>query len=342
MAQSLNAFCLPWHIEKSPAARFLLAEPMRDFARVDFTGWDGTEPLPRPDSSNHSPVVFFQLPPPAGWHCAEDVSTTWIPMWDSCHYQPESWWRALPRRLKIVALCDAVAERAQTAGLQCLRLKYYPDPQQWPAASWDHGRTLFYWNRTGLMSAAFLGRLARALRVSKIIFRGLSDPGIDARLHYELGTSLNGIPVESMSAQWDQADYVRCVSRANIFVAPRVHEGVGLAFLEAMARGCAVLAFDAPAMNHYIRHGQNGILLSPTPAPWFAQALKRIPLGRRFGWTRYFEERPRHPLRGRPDVHSFASIDFKAMGASAREECGRGHQAWRNQWGAYAHFLLTA
>lgn len=341
MAQSLNAFCLPWHIEKSPAARLLLSEPMRDFARVDFAGWNGSSPLPQAHLSNHSPVVFFQLPPPQGWQSPAGIPTAWIPMWDSCHYQPESWWRAMPRSLKVVALCDAVAARAQAAGLRCLKLTYYPDPGQWPAASWSHGRILFYWNRTGLMSAAFLGRLARSLQVSKIVFRGMSDPGIDARLHYELPESLNGIPVESMANQWDQALYERCASQANIFVAPRVHEGVGLAFLEAMARGCAVFALNAPSMNDYIRNGQNGVLLSPASTPWIRRTLARIPLGRRFGWTRFFEARPRHPLDGRLDRRPFSTIDLKALGAAARQDCVKGHQAWRSQWRDYANFLLN-
>ena len=50
------------------------------------------------------------------------------------------------------------------------------------------------------------------------------------------------------------------MEQCNIFIAPRKFEGVGVSFLEAMARGIVVIAPDNPTMNEYIEHNKNGYL----------------------------------------------------------------------------------
>ncbi len=58
------------------------------------------------------------------------------------------------------------------------------------------------------------------------------------------------------------------VSACNVYIAPRLFEGIGFSFLEAMSMGKAVIAADHPTMNEYIIHGVNGYLFSEhAPAP---------------------------------------------------------------------------
>jgi glycosyltransferase involved in cell wall biosynthesis len=55
----------------------------------------------------------------------------------------------------------------------------------------------------------------------------------------------------------------------NVFVAPRRFEGIGLSFLEAMARGQVVIAENNATMNEYIVHDVNGLLYEPDrPGLW--------------------------------------------------------------------------
>jgi hypothetical protein len=66
-------------------------------------------------------------------------------------------------------------------------------------------------------------------------------------------------------------EYFDLVNGCGIFVAPRTKEGIGLSFLEAMARGACVVAYDSPTMSEYIVHGVTGWLFSessssPLPA----------------------------------------------------------------------------
>jgi glycosyltransferase involved in cell wall biosynthesis len=50
------------------------------------------------------------------------------------------------------------------------------------------------------------------------------------------------------------------LKKSNIYLAPRKIEGIGLSFLEAMAIGMVVVAYDNGTMNEYIKHDYNGYL----------------------------------------------------------------------------------
>ena len=52
------------------------------------------------------------------------------------------------------------------------------------------------------------------------------------------------------------------LASANVFIAPRQAEGIGHAFLEAMAEGMVIVSNDAPTHSEYISHGLNGLLFS--------------------------------------------------------------------------------
>ena len=72
------------------------------------------------------------------------------------------------------------------------------------------------------------------------------------------------------TSEWFQSksDYEAALENALVFFAPRPVEGIGFSFLEAMARGCCVVASDSPTMNEYITHGETGLLYNPrAPIP---------------------------------------------------------------------------
>jgi hypothetical protein len=65
----------------------------------------------------------------------------------------------------------------------------------------------------------------------------------------------------------NKGEYKALLARANVFIAPRVSEGIGMALLEAMAQGMLVLAHDAPTNNEYISSWLNGILFNKDVKP---------------------------------------------------------------------------
>ena len=57
-------------------------------------------------------------------------------------------------------------------------------------------------------------------------------------------------------------EYADLLGSCGLFAAPRRKEGIGLSFLDAMARGAFVLGYDSPTMNEYIRHAETGWLFN--------------------------------------------------------------------------------
>ena len=64
-------------------------------------------------------------------------------------------------------------------------------------------------------------------------------------------------------------------SRSDVFALPSTGEGFGLVFLEAMAFGKAIVGADAGGIPDVVRHGREGLLVSPTVEA-VSSALRRL------------------------------------------------------------------
>lgn len=62
----------------------------------------------------------------------------------------------------------------------------------------------------------------------------------------------------------------------DVFVMPSLQEGLGLALMEAMAQGLAVVGSAVGGIKTLIRDGQNGLLVMPADPVSLAEAIKRL------------------------------------------------------------------
>jgi hypothetical protein len=344
MIPTVTAYCFAWHVTTSPAFRHLLAEPLAPFLDVEFVATsdlmkDTDEPLP-----TTQPVIFCQRHPFPAWLADDRARIVWIPMWDNERGLSQSWWDALPKNLRIVAFSDAVAERAQAAGLPTLHLRYAQDPAAFPAVDWQAGRTLMYWNRTGLVSPRAIRRLCELFDVRQVLFRGTLDPYFPRSAAYRLPRRIGSVAVETFSDFVSYQDYLALLARTQIYVAPRASEGVGMAFLEAMASGCAVLAADAPTMNERINHTHTGILL---PFDHEAHEInQRLRIFRRQRLVKRWRRRLfgpwfRHPItEAEIDLACLQPLNLEALGRAARQSLATEHDTWKSRLAEYAQFIL--
>ena len=95
------------------------------------------------------------------------------------------------------------------------------------------------------------------------------------------------------------------MNECNIFIAPRYFEGIGWSFIEAMTKGMAVVAFNQPTMNEYIKNGVNGYLI---------------------------DEKKTETIRFK---------DFFEIGQRARINCIVGYKKWQNQSKNIAGFIKS-
>ena len=127
-------------------------------------------------------------------------------------------------------------ERARTA-VRCenlLDVRYFPDPSTLPQTAGD-SKKVFLWERGG-------------------VSRERAETMFPASDGYTL-------VVKGAHEFLPREEYMRKLASCGIVVAPRRKEGIGMAFLEAMAMGKCVVAHNDATMNEYIVDGESGILV---------------------------------------------------------------------------------
>jgi glycosyltransferase involved in cell wall biosynthesis len=320
---TLKALCLDWHINQSTSCRDLLVNPLKPFCDIELVAWDGAS-IPDNAFDGASPLIFWQLPSPPSLDTKERARIVWVPMWDQARGYDRSWWDAIPKSVRVVSFSEQI---------RVLNLRYFFDPTAFVPVTWERDPVLLYWNRTGMAGPSLLRKLCKAIGARELIYRSEIDPRIDPRAYYELPERLGKTRVTTITAS-SREEYLDLTRAANVFLAPRAAEGVGLTFLEAMARGSAVFAFDAPTMNEYIDDGRNGILLSADPIAPRSRLTSRLSR-----LTDRSVETYARQLADRQDWASIEARDLAALGCCALADHEKGYLSWRESISSYANFV---
>ncbi|OGV44742.1 MAG: hypothetical protein A2X46_16520 [Lentisphaerae bacterium GWF2_57_35] len=343
----VTAYALPWHLKESSAFHEILVQPLTNYGHVALQALpDGQIPAA---SGSDEAVVFCQVVPP--WQDAEwrKRKVVWIPMWDHISAWPDARWSELPKTWRIAAFSEPVFDRARRAGLPVLRLQYFKDISGLPESSWQDGISVMYWNRVGMVRPNFLRRLCEVLNAKNLYFRDEVDPGYGKARYFDLPSQLGSTRVQRFPYTANRQQYEEQWSCINVLVAPRPLEGMGLLTVEALARGCAVLAFNAPTMNEYIQHGQNGYLLDSLRARWAGMSTTCFNRWWLDKCVPREKSRRRKALQGSlglltvvQDWQALRRLDLKQMGACARVSHGMGYQRWQQSIPLYADFVLRS
>lgn len=346
MSTSIPVYGLDWHRKQSPAQNELMIDPLLPYIRFKRFDWDGVKLDLSEERIKKSPIVFFFFPPPENLMADINARLIWIPMWDETLGRGLEWWHNLPKNLRVVAFSDHVRKKAQSAGLTTLPLKFFKDPANLEPVDFEYSKVLFYWNRIGMVGPEFLRRFCEVLQIDQLLFRKQIDPRIPAQLEYSLPkrmgkTIVKDVPgIELLSHR----EYLKLLNQANIVIAPRLSEGVGLTFIEALTRGCAVFAYNAPTMNEYIHHKHNGYLISDyncTPNNFIRQQKSKLGqwLRRRKIYPGKTQE-PVYPVKPWQNWRDIGLLDLRMLGASARRSQADGFSSWQNSIPQYASFIL--
>ncbi|MEI6218476.1 MAG: glycosyltransferase, partial [bacterium] len=331
---TLLMYGLDWHLHHSDAVAEVLIRPLAPWLDIKFVAWDGTHPPPLPPADQ--PVCFLQGEPPVKDPNWRHRPLVWIPMWDhsaTWHTDP-AWWQALPAAWRIVALSKSVDDLAQKAGGRAVfSARFHRDPNTMDEVDWVGPSTLYYWNRVGLAGPKFLHRLCQTLEIECLLFRPNMDPGIPTARAYDLPAKLGAARVEQVPFHANKTDYLAQVNRANFLLAPRPLEGIGVVMLDALARGCGVLAANCSTASEYIRSGETGMLLPCTDRSTASGKDEHVAW-----WT----QGDGFLLSDDQDWDGIGRMDWPAFGARAREDATSAARKWHDALPGLAQFLMEA
>jgi glycosyltransferase involved in cell wall biosynthesis len=276
--------------QKTKASAFLL-ELLKKEYEVEIFRDEAWHKGPRVDlkrisEEGYNPVVFFQV-----FRCPEEdikylrnKRVILFPMFDACPVSADFFWknyRHIPD-VRFVNFSKTLHLRITKFGFTSKYFRYFPPVEKTPQEKIDSGKLKgFFWQRTNRITWNHIRALIKKANFEKFnIHSAIDPPGFKFIQPGEEEIKQYNINI----TKWftGREDYLRVVREANVFFAPRVKEGIGMAFLEAMAMGKCVVAADNPTMNEYITHGKTGLLYNPRrPEPLDFSNIEEICAGTR-------------------------------------------------------------
>lgn len=232
-------------------------------------------------------VVLWQIDFLAPVFIAMGYRTVVIPMYDASAGLPDLHFK-LMREALFINFSVNLHLRTIRLGCRSLYARYFPDPSAFDVVS-DFGtlRGFLWQRRPDEIDVDLVDRLMgdslSTLHVHNAPDYGEAPQIGNAQVGFGHCTITQSTWFES------QADYLKVLESCNVYFAPRRAEGIGLGYLEAMARGMIVVAGDLPTHNEYISNWYNGILINPddtssfniiSPARIGKNARTTIQLGR--------------------------------------------------------------
>ena len=180
-------------------------------------------------------AVVFEFPIARGRFFFPGKVNVFVPMYDNEWGSVWQWRRIAASGMGVVSFCEKVSAHARRCGVKnLLDVRYFPDPAALPQTAGDPKR-VFLWERGGV-SREQAGKMFPASDGYELVVKGANE-----FLPY--------------------AEYQARLASCGVVIAPRRKEGIGMAFLEAMAMGKCVVAHNDATMNEYIVDGESGILV---------------------------------------------------------------------------------
>ena len=200
-------------------------------------------------------LVLFQIMPDLE-KLKQYINTkkiVFFPMYDAVEHADFKFW-CLYKEAKIINFSKILHEKLLTFGLDTNYIQYFPKPIEKEPLS--KGKVVYFWQRVSSIHLGLVEKLFSKIKVDKFLLHKALDPS------QQFVTPSKSIQKHVEYSSWyaTKEEMFLSLQKANIYIAPRPTEGIGMSFLEAMAMGLCVVANDKPTMNEYIKQGETGIL----------------------------------------------------------------------------------
>lgn len=178
-------------------------------------------------------IIFLEFLPGRFHIAIEGKPCLFIPMYDNEWGSKWQWKRIAKCGMSVLSFCDAVTRHAIECGVtNIITVHYALDPDLYSGQANGDPRRAIFWDRGNFDID----------KIKSLFAQGAVD---DIYFQHDF------LPKDEHEAM---------LSQFGTYIAPRAKEGIGMAFLEQLARGKCVIANNDATMNEYIKDGENGIL----------------------------------------------------------------------------------
>jgi glycosyltransferase involved in cell wall biosynthesis len=216
-------------------------------------------------------VVFLQtIPSPDELSKINNDNLIFIPMYDSYGELGSDYWMQY-KDLKIFNFSKTLFEKLHRWGFETEYVQYFPKPKEFTPGDI---KKVYFWQRTSTLNINTLAKLFENMKIKIHIHKA-----VDPNHKFTHPTKRQEKDFSITYSDWfkTRKQMWKVTNSKGIYVAPRATEGIGLAFLEAMAMGKAVVAPDNPTMNEYIVNNKTGYLYDlRNPQPLNLQNIESV------------------------------------------------------------------
>lgn len=222
-------------------------------------------------------IIFYQIIYPVSLINALDCDNIIIiPMYDNHGETPVDFWHQY-RDFKFVNFSKTLHLRLKNLNISTKYFQYFLPPNEFLPQKNDFSKLRgFFWQRREHITWKQIRVLIKGTPFENIhLHKAVDPPGFDFIAPSEDEISKYNITI----SEWfpDKEDFFKVLRSTNVFFAPRLNEGIGMSFIEAMTMGQCVVAPNTPTMNEYIRDGETGLLYDPgNPVPLDFSNAKQI------------------------------------------------------------------
>ncbi|WP_345993143.1 glycosyltransferase [Sulfurimonas sp. HSL-1716] len=184
-----------------------------------------------------------------------------IPMYDNDLNITYGKWRQFAK-YKFINFSKTLYDKFSFLGVtDNLYVQYAPDVDDSIPSAVSTKAKLFFWQRGNAINFELIKKLLDLDQIESIHLHRLND-NVQKDIFFKPPSKEEIEKYNITRTSWfeDKEDIKRVMQGCDIFIAPRLYEGIGQAFLEAMSYGKCVISPDHPTMNEYIVDGVDGLL----------------------------------------------------------------------------------
>ena len=246
-----------FNFKKTASSRFFYDFLCENY-QVETISPDANEIIPydQINKKNYSCIIsFYYMADFSKFTCKNLI---FVPMYDGFSY---SFKKVLQlKNVKIINFCKYLHKLSKSFGLLSFYIQYFPELSLNDS---EERNILFYWQRRELSFSEIANKLPENLNelgVKKTILHSATDGNTKFIRPSEEEINKYNITI----TDWfeNKNELLDLLDKTKYYIAPRMQEGIGLSFLDAMSHGCVIIANNDRTMNEYIKNTKNGYLIN--------------------------------------------------------------------------------